>query len=55
MGCNCGKRSGTTYKYIYTSTNGETTTYNSEVEAKSRWLRENKEGTYQRVEKTTAV
>lgn len=40
-----------TYQYVYTSTSGEQTTYNSEVEAKSRWLRENKEGSYDRVEK----
>ena len=44
MGCGCGKRTGYVRTYIYTSETGEQKSYNTEVEAKSAWLRNEKKG-----------
>lgn len=52
MGCNCGGKRGVQYQFIYTTPEGVQRTYNSEVEAKSAWLRDNKQGAYRKVEKT---
>lgn len=38
MPCNCGKKRGTA-TYTYTSATGQTTTYNTEVEAKAAKIR----------------
>lgn len=38
MPCNCGKKRGVT-KYVYVSPTGQTTTYNTEVQAKAAMIR----------------
>lgn len=39
MPCNCGKKNAAV-KWVYTSPSGQTTTYNTEVEAKAAQIRQ---------------
>lgn len=39
MPCNCGKKRTAKQQYVYTSPTGQTTTYNTEVEAKAAKIR----------------
>lgn len=45
MGCNCNGSKAATQQYVYTSPQGQTTVYTSEVQAKAAQIR-NGGGTY---------
>jgi hypothetical protein len=48
MGCGCGKSAQQKFNYRYTSPQGGTTTYKSEIEARAAQIRQNG-GTYKAV------
>lgn len=50
MGCNCGKKAGVNYSYVYQSPKGVRTTYSTEIEAKAAVIR-NGGGQYETVAK----
>lgn len=50
MGCNCGNKNSKV-EYIYTSSKGVQTTYNTEVEAKAAKIRDAGAGSIRQVPK----
>jgi hypothetical protein len=49
MGCNCGgQRASAKFNYLFTSPQGKTTTYKSEIEARAAQIRQSG-GTYRQV------